>query len=970
MKLPLIQPLLAFCLSFASTLIYAQPANDDCANAVSIIPQSWNTTCNFSIIATTQNATPSANAPSCAGSGANDDIWYSFTVTASNMVVRFSEANLLPSGATGLALALYKQSCPADNSAFYCNGGFGFNSGHVIINGLTIGEKVYLRCWSPGNSNAMQFKLCVQNLPLAPVNDNCEGATALTVQPFGQTCTNSVSVNTLGATPSATPATSCGGTDNNDDVWMKFTATSAQHIFRYSNQAQLLGTSNNLGMTIYNGGPAGSANCPASSTNVFCTAGFGFFNGYELVGGFTPGNTYFIRIWAGGQQNFASFDFCVQEVPSPPANDDCAGATSLTVQPFGQTCTNSVSVNTAGATASITPATSCGGSDNNDDVWLKFIATSGQHIFRYTNEVQLLDNPNNLALTIYDGGPAGNCPSTTANIFCTGGFGFFNGYQLTGGFTPGNTYFIRIWAGGQQNFASFDFCVQEVPPPPPNDDCVNATALTVQPFGQTCTNSVTVNTAGATASAVPPTTCGNDGNNDEVWMKFTATSGQHIFRYSNQAQLLGSPNNLGMTIYNGGLAGSANCPATTTNVFCTAGFGFFSGYELIGGFIPGNIYFIRIWAGGQQNFASFDFCVQEVPPPPANDDCAGATALTVQPFGQACTNSVSVNTAGATASAVPENTCGNDSNNDDVWMKFTATSAQHIFRYSNLSQLLGSPNNIGMTIYNGGPSGSTLCPASVANIFCTPAFGFFNGYHLLGGFIIGNTYYVRIYAGGPQNFALVDFCVQEVPPPPVNDECANATEISLQSSALACSNSITVNTAGATQSANKPACQQANDTEEDVWFKFTATSSKIRLIYANFEPLLGSPNHIGYAFYKTSCPSNSTALLCNALFGFINGKTILEGFEPGETYYFRTWASGNENFASYSLCLQAVVPPPNDECNTAIDLAVGAGFCTQPTIINMFDATTSTGFNNSPSCRGGSRTEDVGTLPLFHQQVT
>jgi hypothetical protein len=59
------------------------------------------------------------------------------------------------------------------------------------------------------------------------------------------------------------------------------------------------------------------------------------------------------------------------------------------------------------------------------------------------------------------------------------------------------------------------------------------------------------------------------------------------------------------------------------------------------------------------------------------------------------------------------------------------------------------------------------------------------------------------------------------------------------------------------------------------------------------------------------------------------------------------------------LCLQAVIPPPNDECNTAIYLAVGAGFCTQPTIINRFDATTSSGFNNSPSCRGGSRTEDI-----------
>jgi hypothetical protein len=122
MKLQLLQSLMALCLSFASSLLYTQPVNDDCTNAISITPQNWNSTCNFNIIASTQNTSPSANAPSCAGSGANDDIWYSFTATATTIVVRFLEASLLPSGATGLTLALYKSNCPADNSAFYCNG--------------------------------------------------------------------------------------------------------------------------------------------------------------------------------------------------------------------------------------------------------------------------------------------------------------------------------------------------------------------------------------------------------------------------------------------------------------------------------------------------------------------------------------------------------------------------------------------------------------------------------------------------------------------------------------------------------------------------------------------------------------------------------------------------------------------------------------------------------------------------------
>ena len=89
----------------------------------------------------------------------------------------------------------------------------------------------------------------------------------------------------MGATASATPANGCGYAENDDDVWYKFNATSAQHIFRFSGMAPLLGGANYLGMTIYDGGPSGSAICPATSTYIICDAGFGFNSGYKLAGG-------------------------------------------------------------------------------------------------------------------------------------------------------------------------------------------------------------------------------------------------------------------------------------------------------------------------------------------------------------------------------------------------------------------------------------------------------------------------------------------------------------------------------------------------------------------------------------------------------------------------------------------------------------------------------------------------------------
>jgi hypothetical protein len=158
-----------------------------------------------------------------------------------------------------------------------------------------------------------------------------------------------------------------------------------------------------------------------------------------------------------------------------------------------------------------------------------------------------------------------------------------------------------------------------------------------------------------------------------------------------------------------------------------------------------------------------------------------------------------------------------------------------------------------------------------------------------------------------------------------------------------------------------------NGNEDDVWYHFTATSSKIRFIYSNLQPLLGNPATVGYAIYKDNCPSGSSSFLCSNNFGFLNGKTILEGFEQGAGYLLRLWGVGADNFIQIQMCLQAVIPPPNDECVNAINLPVGKGFCTDAKVINLFDATTSAGFNASPSCRGGSRTEDVWFTAIVPQ---
>ncbi len=68
----------------------------------------------------------------------------------------------------------------------------------------------------------------------APANDECTGATVITTVPFGPSCSSSVIATTLSATQSS-PDPSCTSTDNNDDIWYKFTAASSSVIIRFGN---------------------------------------------------------------------------------------------------------------------------------------------------------------------------------------------------------------------------------------------------------------------------------------------------------------------------------------------------------------------------------------------------------------------------------------------------------------------------------------------------------------------------------------------------------------------------------------------------------------------------------------------------------------------------------------------------------------------------------------------------------------
>lgn len=143
-------------------------------------------------------------------------------------------------------------------------------------------------------------------LPVAPENDDCSGAIALTVNEDLE-CTVITSGTTLGATESAQEGEVTG--TPNTDVWFSFVATYPAHeieISNVENQGGGTSTSTDMGMAVYDA----TTGCEAlvfvddSDPNNL------------ILEGLDVGTTYYVRVygWYGTIQ-YNNFDICIGTLP-------------------------------------------------------------------------------------------------------------------------------------------------------------------------------------------------------------------------------------------------------------------------------------------------------------------------------------------------------------------------------------------------------------------------------------------------------------------------------------------------------------------------------------------------------------------------------------------------------------------------------------------------------------------------------
>ncbi|ROH98031.1 fibronectin type III domain-containing protein [Chryseobacterium daecheongense] len=592
-------------------------------------------------------------------------------------------------------------------------------------------------------------------------------------------------------------------------------------------------------------------------SNIVANTNVGNVTSYALSN-LTASTTYYVTVTPVNSLGEATG--CTETsftVASPPANDNCANAIPLTVN-SDLNCTVTASGNTLGATNSgITMVSPCSTTAvGDDDVWYSFVATSTSHQISLTNVVSTGPTSTTDA---YFQVLSGVCGSQTS-VLCSDP----NAAVVTG-LTVGQTYYIRVFTFGESTAGgrniSFNICVGTPPPPPSNDNCVNATPLTVS-SGSLCTNSVAGTTLSATDSGVAISPCTGTAD-DDVWYSFVATSATHVVALTNVVSV-GTTSST--SLYLQVLGGSCG---SLTSVICDTSY---ATPTQLTGLTVGNTYYVRVYNSnsGTGYANTFNICVT-TPVAPPNDECANAVSLTVSPT-STCVSPTAGTTASATNSGLAVSPCTGTAD-DDVWYSFVATAATHIITLSNVvSTGTTSSTSLYTQVFSG------AC-GSLTSIAC----GTTNGTTVTG-LTSGQTYYVRLYnsngAGYSNSF---NICVTTPPPPPANDVCSGAIALTVGNNFN--SNVITTSNDGATTDGTTT-CQTSRG--DNVWYSVVVPASGTLTIETQGVTGSGFVDTV-LSVHGGACGS-LTDVACDDDSGVDNFSLLsLTGQTPGATLYISVW---------------------------------------------------------------------------------
>lgn len=823
-----------FFVSLSKVALAQTPPNDDCAGAISLLVNSDNS-CTSLYSGSTGYSTQTA--ASCVSSGYSaKDVWFKFVATSSTHRITVSPVNF-----DDFVYQVYSGTCGSLNSLACVNTGSTNQPDVSLVNNLVAGETYFIRVYDyfGGGSPTRQFTVCISTTTSLVNNDDCSGALNVTPEAGGN-CSNFVTVNNTGATQSAA---GCYGSAE-DDIWFKFTATSNRHRIRVS-------TDNNISpvLEIFNGscGSLTTLACRYTSTG----SAYSFIDADITT--FTPGVTYYFRVYGTAPNNArTNISVCIASPPAGPANDECSGAIALNVN-SDNSCTSSWSGNMGYPTQSMPSCVSSGYDAR--DVWFKFVATASSHRITVSPLTY-----NNYVFEVFGGA----CGSLTSLACVNTGSSNEPDAAILNNLVPGNTYYTRVYDyfGAGSVSMQFNICVSTTTQLVDNDDCAGALNVVPQ-TGDACQDFVTVNNTGATQSM--PGCFGTA--EDDVWFKFTATSTRHRIRISTSDDI-----NPVLQVFDG------SCGALVPIACRYINDG--SSYWLVdfdmSTFVVGHTYYFRTYgSAANTQGTNISACITTLPAGPSNDECGGAISLSVN-ADNSCASVYNGNIGYATQSLASCLSSSYDAK--DVWFKFVATSFTHRITATPVSY-----DDFVMEVYSG------ACGA-LTSLACINTGGLNEpDLSLLNNLTPGSTYFVRVYEryGSASPSLQFNICLSTTTTLVNNDDCSGALAVT-PCADVNCSTFTTVNNTGATPSI--AAC--FGSAEDDVWFQFTATSTRHRIVVNTNEdisPVLQVFDGSCGAISPLSCHYTNNGNAYSFIDADLNNLTV------GHTYFYRVYGSGANN---------------------------------------------------------------------------
>lgn len=288
-----------------------------------------------------------------------------------------------------------------------------------------------------------------------PSNDDCSGATPLTVGTLNMCTKTTVSFDGT-ETDSSAPSPGCAGGLASRDLWysLKIPASGAVTIETHADSPLLPTSIDDGAMAAYTG------DCNNLVLYDCNDDGNGLFEKIIVVG--TEGDDVFIRLWhQDGVGTPGTHTICAFASTPPPVatNDDCDTAIELVLN---VACSPIIGTN-VGATSSsalIAADPSCA-FYNGDDVWFKVVIPNDQDydvaIETYEDDLSITDG----GMAVYTEDTPGDCLQGLTEIECDDDGGIitneaFERIELTA--RRNETLYVRIWTYDNAQTGTFNIC--------------------------------------------------------------------------------------------------------------------------------------------------------------------------------------------------------------------------------------------------------------------------------------------------------------------------------------------------------------------------------------------------------------------------------------------------------------------------------------------------------------------------------